>query len=43
MPSRTDEAGHTKVFGYPVAEHWGGGGGGGKDFLSKCINTDGGS
>ena len=26
MPSRIDEAGHTKAFGYPVAEHWGGGG-----------------
>ena len=24
MPSRIDEAGHTKAFGYPVAEHWGG-------------------
>ena len=23
MPSRIDEAGHTKAFGYPVAEHWG--------------------
>ena len=23
MPSRTDEAGHTKAFDYPVAEHWG--------------------
>ena len=22
MPSRIDEAGHTKAFGYPVAEHW---------------------
>ena len=35
MPSRIDEAGHTKAFDYPVAEHWGesqrvhGGGGGG--------------
>ena len=24
MPSRIDEAGHTKAFDYPVAEHWGG-------------------
>ena len=24
MPSRIDEAGHTKAFNYPVAEHWGG-------------------
>ena len=23
MPSRIDEAGHTKAFVYPVAEHWG--------------------
>ena len=23
MPSRIDTAGHTKAFGYPVAEHWG--------------------
>ena len=23
MPSRIDEAGHTKAFGYPVVEHWG--------------------
>ena len=23
MPSRTDEAGHTKAFDDPVAEHWG--------------------
>ena len=23
MPSRIDEAGHTKAFDYPVAEHWG--------------------
>ena len=23
MPSRIDEAGHTKAFNYPVAEHWG--------------------
>ena len=23
MPSRIDKAGHTKAFGYPVAEHWG--------------------
>ena len=23
MPSRIDEAGHTKAYGYPVAEHWG--------------------
>ena len=23
IPSRIDEAGHTKAFGYPVAEHWG--------------------
>ena len=23
MPSRIDEAGHTKAFEYPVAEHWG--------------------
>ena len=23
MPSRTDTAGHTKAFVYPVAEHWG--------------------
>ena len=23
MPSHIDEAGHTKAFGYPVAEHWG--------------------
>ena len=23
MPSRIDEAGHTKPFDYPVAEHWG--------------------
>ena len=23
MPSRTDTAGHTKAFDYPVAEHWG--------------------
>ena len=23
MPSRIDEAGHTKTFDYPVAEHWG--------------------
>ena len=23
MPSRIDEAGHTKDFDYPVAEHWG--------------------
>ena len=22
-PSRIDEAGHTKAFDYPVAEHWG--------------------
>ena len=22
MPSRIDEAGHTKDFDYPVAEHW---------------------
>ena len=22
MPSRIDEAGHTKAFDYPVAEHW---------------------
>ena len=22
MPSRIDEAGHTKAFGYPVADHW---------------------
>ena len=22
MLSRIDEAGHTKAFGYPVAEHW---------------------
>ena len=26
MPSRIDEAGHTKAFDYPVAEHWGLGG-----------------
>ena len=26
MPSRIDEAGHTKAFDYSVAEHWGGGG-----------------
>ena len=26
MPSCIDEAGHTKAFDYPVAEHWGGGG-----------------
>ena len=26
MPSRIDEAGHTKAFYYPDAEHWGGGG-----------------
>ena len=25
MPSRTDTAGHTKAFDYPVQEHWGGG------------------
>ena len=25
MPSCIDEAGHTKAFEYPVAEHWGGG------------------
>ena len=24
MPSHIDEAGHTKAFDYPVAEHWGG-------------------
>ena len=24
IPSRIDEAGHTKAFDYPVAEHWGG-------------------
>ena len=23
MPSRIDEAGHTKTFDYPVVEHWG--------------------
>ena len=23
MPSRIDEAGHTKALDYPVAEHWG--------------------
>ena len=23
IPSRIDEAGHTKAFDYPVAEHWG--------------------
>ena len=23
MPSRIDEAGHTKAFDYPVAQHWG--------------------
>ena len=23
MPSRIEEAGHTKAFDYPVAEHWG--------------------
>ena len=23
MPSRIDEAGHTKAFDYSVAEHWG--------------------
>ena len=23
MPSRIDEAGHTRAFDYPVAEHWG--------------------
>ena len=23
MPSRIDEAGHTKAFDFPVAEHWG--------------------
>ena len=23
MPSRTDTAGHTKAFDYPVWEHWG--------------------
>ena len=23
MPSCIDEAGHTKAFDYPVAEHWG--------------------
>ena len=23
MPSLIDEAGHTKAFDYPVAEHWG--------------------
>ena len=23
MPSRIDEAVHTKAFDYPVAEHWG--------------------
>ena len=23
MPRRIDEAGHTKAFDYPVAEHWG--------------------
>ena len=23
MPSRIDEAGHTKAFDYPVTEHWG--------------------
>ena len=23
MPSHIDEAGHTKAFDYPVAEHWG--------------------
>ena len=23
MPSRIDEAGHTKAFDYPVVEHWG--------------------
>ena len=23
MPSRIDEAGHTKAFDYPAAEHWG--------------------
>ena len=23
MPSRIDEAGHTKAIDYPVAEHWG--------------------
>ena len=23
MPSRIDEAGHTKAFDYTVAEHWG--------------------
>ena len=23
MPRRTDEAGHTKAFDYPVVEHWG--------------------
>ena len=23
MPSRIAEAGHTKAFDYPVAEHWG--------------------
>ena len=22
MPSRIDEAGHTKAFDFPVAEHW---------------------
>ena len=27
----TDEAGHTKAFDYPVAEHWGG--------EPKCSNT----
>ena len=24
MTRRIDEAGHTKAFDYPVAEHWGG-------------------
>ena len=35
MPSRIDEAGHTKAFGNPVAEHGGWGGGGGVGFASQ--------
>ena len=34
MPNRTDPAGHSKAFDYPVMDHWGVGGG-----ESKCSGT----
>ena len=36
MPSRTDTAGHTNVFDYPVMGH---GGGGGADVVSFASGT----